>query len=65
MTDQNTQDAFTQGKAAATKGEPLIENPFDESLPAYEQWNKLVERARKRWRLRPLCRKMSPRSTIA
>ncbi|WP_186336110.1 hypothetical protein [Komagataeibacter melaceti] len=40
MTEQNTQDAFAQGKAAATKGEPLIENPFDETLPAYEEWNK-------------------------
>lgn len=40
MTDQTPPDAFAQGKAAATKGEPLIENPYDETLPAYETGTK-------------------------
>ncbi|GAN87496.1 hypothetical protein LU298_02165 [Komagataeibacter intermedius] len=40
MTDQTPPDAFEQGKAAAARGEPLIENPFDETLPACEQWNR-------------------------
>lgn len=38
-TPATAEDPTAQGKAAAVRGEPLIENPFKEDTPEFAQWS--------------------------